>query len=204
MEVTHLMLGRILLMVWVLVTQVTPETGVLWGRITDQIGNPIPGAEVSVTARADPRSLKAKTNASGEYVLSSVPTGMASVSVNCLGFVPGSTSVLILAGRNLLDTGLDVALIGDRQPYHIKGKTLTQEGKPLADVSVTLRNIYQPTLAVQARTDKDGTFSITILKRGDYVLAATMPGYVAAIVNIELESTREIVSDLSLKPLRQR
>jgi hypothetical protein len=108
---TSFHLIRIALVLAAMAAQRATDSRVLVGRVTDQLGNGVPGAEVIVTAaplseRVDaPRRVAATTDERGEYVVPSVPEswGDTMVTVRMQGFRTDSHDVPIARGQNLFD-----------------------------------------------------------------------------------------------------
>lgn len=78
----------------------------------------------------------------------------------------------------------------------ITGKTLTQKGKPLAGVSIVLKDTYDG-----ATSDSLGNFSFTSTEKGKQVLEFTLSGYGTYSKNIELDNGAIALGDILLKEL---
>lgn len=74
--------------------QQTAQTGTISGRVVDENGAPVSGAQVAV-ART---TVAAQTQDDGNYVLADVPTGTQLLRVRMLGFRPDSASVSVTEG----------------------------------------------------------------------------------------------------------
>src|SRR5436309_2306835 len=68
--------------------QATP-TGSIGGKVVDELGAPVVGAQVSV----DRSSIGTWTLADGAYVLARVPVGTHTIRVRLMGYRPDSASV---------------------------------------------------------------------------------------------------------------
>ena len=73
------------------VAQGAAQTGSIGGKVTDEKGAPIAGAQVGVQGT----TAGAQTGTSGEYVIARVPVGAQTVRVRMLGFRPDSASVTV-------------------------------------------------------------------------------------------------------------
>lgn len=70
------------------------QTGTISGRVTDEQGNAIPGAEVVIEAIRK----GALTNASGNYIVADVPAGTHTVRVRFIGYRPQTAEVSVSPG----------------------------------------------------------------------------------------------------------
>lgn len=77
-------------------SSVAAQTGSVGGRVTDEQGNPLTGAEVRVVGRSD---LAARAGANGTYLLEAVPTGSHSLQARLIGFRSASASVTVGSGQ---------------------------------------------------------------------------------------------------------
>jgi hypothetical protein len=67
------------------------QTGSIGGKVTDERGAPIAGAQVGVQGT----TAGAQTGTNGEYVIARVAAGAQTVRVRMLGFRPDSASVTV-------------------------------------------------------------------------------------------------------------
>ena len=88
-----LLLGLVLFAVPV-VAQDAPQTGTVTGRVLDERGAGISGAQVFLVRPA----IGTQTGSDGSYSLRGVPAGTQTVGVRMLGFRPDSASVTVEAG----------------------------------------------------------------------------------------------------------
>lgn len=70
------------------------QTGTIAGRVTDEDGEPIAGATVSLEGT----DLRTVTNAQGEFVLQAVPAGSRTVRVEAVGHAARTEGVTVAAG----------------------------------------------------------------------------------------------------------
>jgi len=80
--------------VWAIV-QEAPPTGSIGGRVVDEQGAPIAGAQLFLTRPA----IATATRMDGGYLLSNVPAGAQMLHARMLGFRPDSASVTLTAGQ---------------------------------------------------------------------------------------------------------
>src|SRR5206468_6942346 len=71
------------------------QIGCIAGKVTDDKGAPVAGAQVGIQGTA----VGAQTSATGDYQLARVPVGAQTVRVRMVGFRPDSASVTIAEGQ---------------------------------------------------------------------------------------------------------
>ncbi|MEO7272038.1 MAG: carboxypeptidase-like regulatory domain-containing protein [Vicinamibacterales bacterium] len=191
---------QVVLLIVTLFQQGGGDSGTLYGRVTDEMGQSIPGADVALLSPDGGYRRTVKTDDNGNFVVVRIPIGKIAVAASLPGFMTESVTAVVFRGRNLLDLGLVVGREFIPPPYRIRGRVGSTGGQSLAEVTVTLRNAYVQSSLIQVRSDAGGAFSITTYKPGDYVLAATLPGYAPAVLGVDLDATRELVRDVTLKP----
>ncbi|HIA91211.1 MAG TPA: carboxypeptidase-like regulatory domain-containing protein, partial [Candidatus Marinimicrobia bacterium] len=76
--------------------------GSIYGTVTDQDGNTLPGANVAVEGT----SLGAATDGNGAYSISGVPAGSYTVSASYIGYESSSQSVSVGTGAAQADFSL--------------------------------------------------------------------------------------------------
>ena len=79
------------------VAQGTAQTGSIGGKVVDDKGAPVAGAQIGVQGT----TAGAQTGSSGEYVIDRVPAGAQTVRVRMVGFKPDSASVTVTEGQRL-------------------------------------------------------------------------------------------------------
>ncbi|HEX2642827.1 MAG TPA: TonB-dependent receptor, partial [Thermoanaerobaculia bacterium] len=91
----------------------TPGNGALRGRIRDDAGNPVAGAEVTVVNEATGFTRTAQTDAGGTYAIPQLPlTGSYRITIRREGFAPQERADLVLrAGET---ASIDAALAVER------------------------------------------------------------------------------------------
>jgi iron complex outermembrane recepter protein len=85
----------------------TPDT-TLAGRVSDQMGQPLPDATVTITT-AGGRVISAKTDAHGIYTVRELEPGSATLGYEARGMRGASVSIALHTGENTLDESLRVA-----------------------------------------------------------------------------------------------
>ncbi|MDG6907613.1 MAG: carboxypeptidase regulatory-like domain-containing protein [Nitrososphaerota archaeon] len=76
-------------------------TGVLEGTITDEIGKPLVGAEVSGMFRLGKEAITTKTDEKGDYIFQDIPRGVYYIRAKAQGFMTEGADVNITAGGNI-------------------------------------------------------------------------------------------------------
>src|SRR3989441_3031231 len=74
--------------------QVAGPTGSVAGRVTDERGTPVVGADVAIVGGAQ----SARTGTNGSYVIENVPAGARTVRARLIGYRSQTASVAVAAG----------------------------------------------------------------------------------------------------------
>jgi outer membrane protein assembly factor BamB len=124
-----------------------------------------------VTMTLSPGGRTTTTQADGTYALTGVTDGIYRVTPTKVGysFTPWNRNVVV-SGADV--TGVDFS--GTATAYSVSGAVLCQ-GNPLAGVVVTLTPG-----GLSATTQEDGTYSITGVGNGDYIVTPSKFNYVFA------------------------
>jgi len=139
----------------------------------------------------------------GDYVITGAPGGKVVVTAKYAGFLTAVYSTTVARGRNLLDLGLEVGRLADTGIYRVHGVVASESKTKLADATVTLRNLYQPSSVVQVRTDGAGAYTVETQNMGDYVLSAALPGYEAAVRGVTLNTVSNVSVELNMKQAKR-
>jgi len=113
--------------------QGTPQFGTITGRVVDDQGTAVNGAQVFVNA-----SIATQTRANGQYVLSRVPAGAYTLHVRMLGLRPGAASVTVSANQT---TTQDFTLRRDPLQLETMVVTGTQSPRMNLDASVAVTTL---------------------------------------------------------------
>jgi uncharacterized GH25 family protein len=175
--------------------------GTITGRVTDESGLPVAGADVFVSgeelerirSRSTPRVApgNARTAEDGTYTVTGVEPGTAAMTVRKEGFVPFRRAVEVEAL-----TTIDVRL---SRGLTIEGVVL-RNGKPVPEVSVgattaAVGGDHQP-----AVTDENGRFVLRGLIAAKYTVAAYSNDMHAEVRDVDPASRKEIVIRLDPAP----
>ncbi|CAN7187128.1 carboxypeptidase regulatory-like domain-containing protein [Paenibacillus sp. LjRoot153] len=135
------------------------------GRIVDEAGRPVVGADVS--AYAGSSYAYARTDADGSYRLDRLSeSNQIQISVHAVGFTDNTAMQQV--------TDHQIPLITLENDQFIHGKVVDKDNKPLKYVSVYASNSKN---SGWARTDADGYFKIRGLSAGTYKFSASLYGY---------------------------
>lgn len=130
------------------------------GTVTDEDGEPILGAEVSVNVTDE----TATTNVNGRYSLS-VGAGTYELTVSAEGYEEWTETVTVDPYSRT-----DVTL--ERPPTELAGNVTSTEGEPIANATVAVLETDTETI-----TAENGSFAFG-LEAGDYTLEVAADGYV--------------------------
>jgi iron complex outermembrane receptor protein len=128
-----LLLGLVLFAVPV-VAQDAPQTGTVTGRVMDERGAGISGAQVFLVRPA----IGTQSGSDGRYSLRGVPAGTQTVGVRMLGFRPDSASVTVDAGETATQ---DFTLSRDPLQLQTLIVTATQTPRTNLDASVAVTTL---------------------------------------------------------------
>jgi iron complex outermembrane receptor protein len=113
--------------------QGTPQTGTISGRVVDDQGAAVIGAQVFVNP-----SIATQTRANGQYVLTRVPEGSYTLHVRMLGLRPGAATVTVSANQT---TTQDFSLRRDPLQLETMVVTGTQSPRMNLDASVAVTTL---------------------------------------------------------------
>ena len=163
---------------------VEPPGGSISGTVRDGEGNPIAGAQVTVSRQPCCLGDGATTAADGTYTVSDLPPGSYSVFADAVGYVgaywndggsPGSATYVDVAGGADV-AGIDFAL---GPTGSISGTVTDSHGAPIAGATVSAWAIECCGGGGSATTAADGTYTIDDLDPASYEVFASANGYAA-------------------------
>jgi hypothetical protein len=150
----------------------------LGGRVVDERGTGIGGAQVRVTQVAPgPGSLPAifaTTDEDGRFALEGLDPGEVELAVSHDSFAPATQ--LARAGRT--DLVLTLAAGGT-----LSGRVVDQAGAPVVSFTVLVaarKGLRRPLVATRSVVDAEGKFEIGHLAPGDYALTVAARGFAPA------------------------
>lgn len=190
------------------------ETATVSGRITTLRGDPLADAIVQFYELEGIRGLSptetlrkaVTTDSSGAYVAKGIPWGQYRVNVEVPTF--GHTEVwrfyLWRNARRVLDIGVPIGITHGLSEITIEGTVSGENGKRLRDATVTIVNVYDSEETEQVRTDSNGSYKITRIQPGQYVLYAYYPGYGPTASTLDLGNGTKTSLDFSIKPVKRK
>lgn len=172
------------------------------GRVTDESGTPLAGADVFVMGDERPNRRKRsstrgggpgnmRTNDDGAFSISGIEPGMVVVTARREGFVPYRKAMQLDAS-----TSLDVQL---GRGLTLEG-VVTRGGKPLADVQIgattaAVGGDHQPAI-----TDRNGRFVLQGLIAARYTIHAYRDEMNSEVRDVDPTKQKEIAISLDPKP----
>lgn len=172
------------------------------GKVVDDAGAPIAGAQVVATSASEPfpvvdvRRDGVTTAADGSFTLAAVAAGTWRLDARDATHAPGASPPFVVDGTNAR-TGLTVTLgLGGV----VRGAVKTPAGAPVAGAEgrvVTRGHVFWRPRR-QAFTDARGTFAIEGLPRRELDVVAWHPDGASAIVPADLATARERSIELVL------
>ena len=150
-------------------TPPTETTGVLKGTVTNNTGQPISGATISITGR---KAYATTTGIAGSFSVSTMDPDTYTVSVSAVGYLPQSYTVTVLAGVTT-DIG-SLNLLSAPTTGSIGGMvTDAATGSVLEGVLITATGAT----TTQAFTATDGTYQLSNAAPGAVTLSAEKTGF---------------------------
>lgn len=166
------------------------------GRITDLLGNPLFGTRVRYLFDGQEVSTS-QTDRSGEYALQYIPTGNGDIVAEGVGFKKYSKKVYLSPSEEkLFDIGLEAGLLTDAPEIHVRGTVRDNDSKPLRNVTVTARNLFNSEVTVATKTSTSGTYVLDLNALGQYYVYATSPGNEAVGRMLVIDSHKAYLADL--------
>jgi len=116
------------------VTLALSRAATLFGRVSDEEGNPIEGVELTITSGQ--HNLEARSNSMGEYYLDTLPTDQGfAVTLQATGYKDRYLPGITLA-RGQLEKELDFSLVAhdseENRLVRIEGQVIESDEKPIA------------------------------------------------------------------------
>ncbi|MCX6767915.1 MAG: carboxypeptidase regulatory-like domain-containing protein [Candidatus Micrarchaeota archaeon] len=137
--------------------------GTLMGAVTDSLGSPLNGANVSVEGTA----YWALTNSSGAYEMTVADPGTCNVTASLAGYYPQAVGISIPANATTVQN-FTLTII----PGNLSGTVRDQDGAPLAGANVSIDGTGYWTLSNGA-----GGYAINGIAPGAYMVTASRDWY---------------------------
>ena len=149
---------------------------VLYGRITDRVGCPLPGVTVTASDEGGELLATATTDSRGQYELRGPSRRSLLVRAELPGFMTGRTEVILGRMPTLWDSALVVGRLAD-DLRTVTGTVQDSGRRAVADATITVISVPNAEVKGQVRSDSAGRFSIEFQDGGHYVVTAGALGY---------------------------
>ncbi|MCL6580024.1 MAG: carboxypeptidase regulatory-like domain-containing protein [Firmicutes bacterium] len=169
--------------------------GTVSGRVTDvSTGAPLAGASVDLLLGPLTPVARTTTATDGTYSFPDRPVGQYLVTASAAGYGTGAVGVVVPAqGTGRADLALRP------EPAGLSGTVLAGDtGTGLA--GATVRLILNGVLVAESVTGPDGSYTVTGLAQGIYVVQVAHPSYQAQAVGLDLGPGQVARLDLTLVP----
>jgi tetratricopeptide (TPR) repeat protein len=100
----------------------------------------------------------------------------------------------------LLTLVLALPVLGQYREYHITGKVVDTQKRPLEGVEITLRDALS-SRSYSMKTKKDGDFKFVGLPRGDYKVVLNKAGYAVKEDQWKLIAPRSVMEKVEIPPI---
>ena len=184
------------------------QTGTFGGTVSDDEGNPIAGASVSLCEGGGWwGGYNTQTMEDGSFIIEDVEVGDYNATAHAWGYMMASEAVEILEDETtIVDFVLEEYGGGGGGVTGMCSGTVTDEaGEPLEGVSVSLHEVggggggWGWGNNYQTSTLEDGTFSFDEVEVGDYNASAHAWGYMMASEEIEILEGETTIVDFVLE-----
>ncbi len=146
-------------------------TGSIQGKVLDDQGNPLPGANIMVLGT----TWGAEADDDGNFNISEIRTGTYTFKAEFVGYTPLEVRDVKIASDS--NNAVKFKLRQERLHFdsiqeYLPGSVFDQNNKPLKDVKISIVGTEFIT-----KTDSNGIFKFTGLEKGKYNIKAELNGY---------------------------
>lgn len=152
-----------------------PLPAVVSGTVTDDAGNPIPGAVVRLRSPFAVVLQEVRTDTSGQYAISGIAPDSYSLLAEADGYRNVVRGIQLTAGQTAI-----VPFVLEPNPGRVSG-TVTSGGTPLAGAAVEVLNQAAQQVGV-AVTDSAGQYGMASLAPGTYRLRISAEGFATQLI----------------------
>jgi YD repeat-containing protein len=175
------------------VTAPFSTTGTVAGTITQASNGAVVGGAQVQAVQSGATKAAVNSDVNGNYEFPNIPAGSYDIWVSASGFGTSvNTAVSIPAGAL---TTLNVALSA---PGSAAG-TVTQSDGVTPISGATVQAFVGPSLVASATTASNGTYTLSGLNAGNYQVAASANGYVAAMSAASITANQTTTENFSLQ-----
>jgi protocatechuate 3,4-dioxygenase beta subunit len=164
------------------------------GAVADNSSNPIEGAVLRIY-QSNILIAQTSSNSSGNYTFSGIGSGSYTVTAAAAGYGAASQGVTV-ANPPATITGVNFSLSPD--PGSISGLVQDTNGNPLSSAFIEVN--YNNTVMFSTLSGVDGTYSITAVAPGSYVVHAHDPGYQFSSIGALILSNQNTTLNFTLAP----
>ncbi len=118
---TGFVLAGALVLFGALVVNAQQVTGVISGRVTDEKGASVPGAKVTITAKATGRNIDLVTNDEGFFEARSLPSGNYNVKIEQQGFAGSLIENLVVQTGKVSDASVQLKVGNISETVTVQG-----------------------------------------------------------------------------------
>ncbi|MFC4098834.1 carboxypeptidase regulatory-like domain-containing protein [Paenibacillus xanthanilyticus] len=177
----------------------TPNPGMVSGRVTDAGGNPINTAEVKVFDANNVLLGVVLAGLNGEYAIGNLPAGNLTVVVSAPGFATAVGGVGVTPGENV--AGLDFRL--QQLVGSISGQiTSAQTRQPVPGATIEVRILDELGVPVATvATSPFGNYLVENLAPGSYTVIVSAEGFAVSAIGVIVTANQTTSASLALSPL---
>ncbi|MCF6137491.1 carboxypeptidase regulatory-like domain-containing protein [Pseudalkalibacillus berkeleyi] len=171
------------------------QPGSIIGKIRDQNGNPLPGTVINVLLNGLIIS-SVVTDEDGDYTFENLQPNSYQVSSNKPGYAVSSIGAVVNSNEVATANATLTSVSGS-----INGTVTDQDGNPIRNQSIFVNLFDQNnSFITSVLAQPDGTYTITNVLEGNYILTTTTEGYSPNTFSIPVESGEVSELDLLLTP----
>jgi uncharacterized GH25 family protein len=191
------------------------KTGTLKGKIEDDKGKPIAGAEVRVMRSRDRSVKEAKSDQTGSYTLELVPDDY-SLSFDAEGYRGGTLVQMqqVEEGKETVVKTIRLARVKERTSL-VRGAVFDSQGASLAGARVKLNRVPTDEEAKEKKHVSSHSMSYTTNSRGEfafrlpavrarYEVTASADGYKSETKTVEVSESEAVPLAFSLEPGKKK
>ena len=151
-----------------------PTTGTIFGYLRDSIGNALSGVSVTITDSTN--AIQYQGTYSGSYSAPNLPVSTYSVSFSAPGYLTQTVPNVFLSAGASIEVDSALQLIPDGTIAGLVSTPAVKGVTPLAGVSVSVADLSNNPIG-STTTAADGSFSVSNVPQGMYVVTFTLSGY---------------------------
>lgn len=174
---------------------IEPSTSTITGKITDNQGNPITGAKVTIVETEEYTFTLSEP--AGEYTFEDLTPSSYTIRVEASGYITSQTSVFVESNETYTQNFLLTPKTTESLNSTITGKVTDNEGNPIIDAKVTIVETDEYTYTL---SEPAGQYTFENLTQGNYTIKVEASGYITAQTSVVAESAVTYIQNFSLTP----